>query len=89
MRWTLFLLLFLAGVSTRASVTSVSGRGVGLSAVLAATQLLDGRIDVVSEEGLGTTIRLTVPHEPQRARSGGSSFAARRSFAAPAPPSHS
>jgi signal transduction histidine kinase len=49
--------LFADGVTTRDEATEVSGRGLGLSAVRAACQKLDGRIQVESTIGLGTTLR--------------------------------
>ena len=48
-------LLFVDGLSSRDEVTDLSGRGVGMAAVLAATQALGGHIDVESEAGKGTT----------------------------------
>ena len=47
--------LFADGVSTRAQVSELSGRGIGLGAVRAACDALAVRIDVVSRPGAGTT----------------------------------
>ena len=55
--------LFVEGVSTAESVTSVSGRGVGLSAVRQACNGLDGKIQVTSEAGAGTTLSFRFPVE--------------------------
>lgn len=51
--------LFSDGLSTRESVTDLSGRGVGLGAVRQAVQELGGRIEVDSTLGKGTTFRFT------------------------------
>ena len=55
--------LFADGVSTAASVTEISGRGVGMSAMRAACRALGGSIDVDSEPGQGTTIRCRFPEQ--------------------------
>ncbi len=55
----LIIALFSDGVSTRDSVTDLSGRGVGLGAVRQAVQELGGRIEVDSTLGKGTTFRFT------------------------------
>lgn len=57
----LFQLLFLASFSTAATVTSTSGRGVGLDVVKTAVDDLGGTIDVFSELGAGTRFVLTLP----------------------------
>ncbi len=51
------------GVSTAAQVTDVSGRGVGMGAVLAATSELGGSLSIESEIGRGTTVRFSFPIE--------------------------
>jgi two-component system, chemotaxis family, sensor kinase CheA len=53
--------LFTDGVSTAASVTDLSGRGVGMGALLAGTRALDGELTVHSTKGQGTTLRFTFP----------------------------
>jgi len=57
----LFQLLFLASFSTSPTVTSTSGRGVGLDVVKTAVDDLGGTIDVLSELGSGTRFVLTLP----------------------------
>ncbi|HTC68374.1 MAG TPA: response regulator [Acidothermaceae bacterium] len=57
----LFQLLFLASFSTSPTVTSTSGRGVGLDVVKTAVDDLGGTIDVFSELGSGTSFVLTLP----------------------------
>lgn len=53
--------LFAEGVSTAASVTEVSGRGIGMSALLEGTRALGGNVIVDSIPGKGTTLRFTFP----------------------------
>lgn len=53
--------LFTDGVSTRATVDEVSGRGVGMAAVRAACRKLGGDVVVTSEPGRGTVFRLDLP----------------------------
>jgi two-component system chemotaxis sensor kinase CheA len=54
-------LVFRAGLSTAASVTDVSGRGVGLDAVRTGVESLRGRVSVESRTGTGTTFTIVVP----------------------------
>lgn len=54
-------LIFLPGFSTAASVSQVSGRGVGMEAVRAAVGRLGGRVEVESQVGAGTTLRFLLP----------------------------
>ncbi|MBN1209376.1 MAG: response regulator [Myxococcaceae bacterium] len=56
-------LIFRPSFSTRADVTDTSGRGVGLDAVRAAVEALQGRIEVASTLGQGTRFMLTLPVE--------------------------
>jgi two-component system, chemotaxis family, sensor kinase CheA len=51
------------GFSTRNQVTSTSGRGVGLDAVRQAVVALDGRIEIDSAIGGGTTVRCLFPED--------------------------
>ncbi|RKG69501.1 response regulator [Corallococcus sp. CA054B] len=54
-------LIFREGFSTRTDVTDTSGRGVGLDAVRATVESLQGRIEVSSTRGQGTRFILTLP----------------------------
>lgn len=54
-------LLFTPGFSTRAEVTDVSGRGVGMDAVRSAVRGFGGDVSVRSEFGAGTTTELRMP----------------------------
>lgn len=54
-------LLFLPGFSTLSRADLGAGRGVGLAAARAAVVRRGGRIEVFSEEGVGTLFRLRLP----------------------------
>jgi two-component system, chemotaxis family, sensor kinase CheA len=54
-------LIFEAGFSTADKVTEVSGRGVGMDVVRRAVQALNGRIEIQSELGKGTTFAVKLP----------------------------
>jgi two-component system, chemotaxis family, sensor kinase CheA len=56
--------LFVKGISARDQVTALSGRGVGMAALQHAVRTLEGRVDVYSRTGSGTTVQLTVPADP-------------------------
>ncbi|MCA9717432.1 MAG: Hpt domain-containing protein, partial [Myxococcales bacterium] len=49
------------GITSRAIVTDISGRGVGMSALLQAVRSLGGAIEVESELARGSTIRVLLP----------------------------
>ena len=54
-------LIFAPGFSTASTITSVSGRGVGMDVVKQAIEGLRGTIDVKSEPDRGTAITLKIP----------------------------
>ncbi|WP_331775257.1 hybrid sensor histidine kinase/response regulator [Sulfurospirillum sp. 1612] len=54
-------LIFKPGFSTATTVTSVSGRGVGMDVVKTNIEKLNGLIDIDSELGKGTVIKLKIP----------------------------
>ena len=56
-----FGLIFKPGFSTAAKVTNVSGRGVGMDVVKTNIEKLNGIIDIESEIGKGTTMKLKIP----------------------------
>ncbi|MDQ1340830.1 MAG: two-component system, chemotaxis family, sensor kinase CheA, partial [Campylobacterota bacterium] len=56
-----YSLIFKPGFSTAAKVTNVSGRGVGMDVVKTNIEKLNGIIDVDSEVGKGTIIKLKIP----------------------------
>ena len=55
------LLIFEPGFSTVEQVSDVSGRGVGMDVVRQNVRALGGRIEVESQPGKGTLIRLVLP----------------------------
>ncbi len=54
-------LIFMAGFSTRSTITDLSGRGVGMDVVKTNISRLGGVIDVQSEFGIGTKFTITLP----------------------------
>ncbi|MEQ8663440.1 MAG: chemotaxis protein CheA, partial [Gammaproteobacteria bacterium] len=54
-------LVFEPGFSTAQAITSVSGRGVGMDVVKSNVTAMRGTIDIDSEPGRGTTVRLHLP----------------------------
>ncbi|MBI4821837.1 MAG: response regulator [Deltaproteobacteria bacterium] len=54
-------LLRFGGVSTSRRLTELSGRGIGLDVVRATAASLKGELELQSQAGLGTTVRLLVP----------------------------
>jgi two-component system, chemotaxis family, sensor kinase CheA len=57
----LLQLIFLPGFSTAASVTNVSGRGVGMDVVRNNVEKIGGKVEIESRAGKGTTLRLRIP----------------------------
>lgn len=57
----IYKLIFQPGFSTAAQVTEVSGRGVGMDVVRKNIESLNGSIEIKSEMGVGTTIRVQLP----------------------------
>jgi len=53
--------IFLPGFSTKDQISSVSGRGVGMDVVKTNIQRLNGRIEIDSVPGAGTTISISLP----------------------------
>ena len=53
--------LFGGGISTAQTVSDISGRGIGMSALLAATHELGGDLRVESKTNEGTLVRFTFP----------------------------
>ncbi|MFX7329016.1 ATP-binding protein, partial [Acinetobacter baumannii] len=54
-------LVFLPGFSTAATVSDVSGRGVGMDVVKTNIQKLNGSIEIRSVQGKGTTFVISLP----------------------------
>ena len=57
----LFSLIFAPGFSTAKTVSSVSGRGVGMDVVKRNVEALQGTIEIESKEGEGTRVSLKLP----------------------------
>ena len=62
--WELLQLILLPGFSTAATVTNVSGRGVGMDIVKTNIAKIGGTIDIQSEIKKGTTIKIKIPLTP-------------------------
>lgn len=56
-----FNLLFAPGFSTAEKVTNISGRGVGMDVVRSKIERIGGSVDISSELGKGTKIRIRLP----------------------------
>jgi two-component system chemotaxis sensor kinase CheA len=54
-------LVFLPGFSTKDQISSVSGRGVGMDVVKTNISRLNGKIDVISVPGQGSTFTISLP----------------------------
>ncbi len=54
-------LILTSGLSTAASVTEISGRGVGMEVVRANVEAVRGRIELSTQPGRGTEFVITVP----------------------------
>lgn len=54
-------LIFASGFSTAEKITDVSGRGVGMDVVRTKIEALNGSIEVLSEVGEGSEIRIKLP----------------------------
>ena len=54
-------LILLPGFSTAEKVTNVSGRGVGMDVVKTNIEGIGGSLDIQSEVGIGTTLRIKIP----------------------------
>jgi len=57
----LFALIFAPGFSTAKTVSSISGRGVGMDVVKRAIEALRGSIEIASVRGEGTRIMVRIP----------------------------
>ena len=55
------MLIFQPGFSTAQVVTNVSGRGVGMDVVRSNIEKIGGVVDISSQPGAGTTVKLKIP----------------------------
>ncbi len=58
---SVFQFIFQPGFSTADKISDLSGRGVGLDVVKSNLDKINGKINIQSKAGLGTTFRLTIP----------------------------
>ncbi|PAF51441.1 chemotaxis protein CheA [Helicobacter sp. 13S00401-1] len=56
-----YAIIFKPGFSTATTITNVSGRGVGMDVVKTNVERLNGLIEIDSEKGVGTTLKLKIP----------------------------
>jgi two-component system chemotaxis sensor kinase CheA len=54
-------LVFAAGFSTRAEVSDISGRGIGMDVVRTAVEQIGGKVSLQGKPGAGTTVRIDLP----------------------------
>lgn len=54
-------LIFMPGFSTKAEISDISGRGVGMDVVKTRINQLNGNIEIDSKEGSGTEIKIKLP----------------------------
>lgn len=54
-------LVFAAGFSTRAEISDISGRGVGMDVVRTAVEQIGGKVSLQGKPGAGTTVRIDLP----------------------------
>lgn len=54
-------LIFAPGFSTAETITDISGRGVGMDVVLKNVQSIGGRVQIISEQGKGTRVTVSLP----------------------------
>jgi two-component system chemotaxis sensor kinase CheA len=57
----IYNLIFHPGLSTAENVTKFSGRGVGMDVVKKGIEALRGTVEIDSEKGFGTTVRIRLP----------------------------
>ncbi|KHE94183.1 MAG: chemotaxis protein CheA [Candidatus Scalindua rubra] len=57
----IYNLIFAPGLSTADKVTNISGRGVGMDVVKKNIEKLRGKVDVTSQEGVGSTFTIRLP----------------------------
>lgn len=57
----IFNLIFEPGFSTAQQVSNLSGRGVGMDVVRSNIEALRGTVELLSKQGVGTTVRIRLP----------------------------
>ena len=80
------MLVFIDGITTSDTITTISGRGVGLGAVQQELMQLGGTVHVESVLGQGSRFTFTLPYElPVVAKPPSTAYATARKFLAPLP----
>jgi len=59
--WECCNLIFMPGFSTKAEISDISGRGVGMDVVKTRITQLNGNVEIDSQEGTGTEIKIKLP----------------------------
>ncbi len=77
--------LFSDGLTTRETVSEMSGRGVGMSAVRDAARQLNGQVSVQSKPNAGTTVRFRFPAAEATKPSDGARYPGARPSLLPRP----
>lgn len=54
-------IIFLPGFSTAQQISNISGRGVGMDVVRTNIEKIGGTVDLLSETGQGTTLKIKIP----------------------------
>ncbi|MFZ4718264.1 MAG: chemotaxis protein CheA [Ilumatobacteraceae bacterium] len=54
-------LIFMPGFSTASTVSNISGRGVGMDVVKTNIERIGGSVDVLTEPGRGSTVKVSIP----------------------------
>ncbi len=57
----IFRFIFAQGFSTAEEVNDISGRGVGMSAILESVEELSGKLQITSQAGFGVKVRIEIP----------------------------
>ena len=58
---TALSLIFMSGLSTSPTITSVSGQGLGMAIVKEKIEIIGGHLELKSQLNIGTTITITMP----------------------------
>jgi two-component system chemotaxis sensor kinase CheA len=69
-------MVFEEGVTTRDTVTEVSGQGVGMGALRATILKARGRIKITKSDGQGTTFEISIPVPKEKPKTAASSMPA-------------
>jgi two-component system chemotaxis sensor kinase CheA len=62
----IYALIFNAGLSTKETLSDISGRGIGMNAVRVEIDKLGGYIEISSQKDMGTTFTFNLPYKEER-----------------------